>query len=116
VTDTQFTELASGLEFPEGPVALPDGSVVLVEIAGKRITRVNADGTTETLAEVHGGPNGLAVGPDGSLFVCNNGGSFTFVDLDGLLLPGPFDPDNYSGGLIQRLDADGSLVDLYTNW
>ena len=116
VTDTQFTELASGLEFPEGPVALPDGSIVLVEIAGKRITRVNADRTTETLAEVHGGPNGLAVGPDGSLFVCNNGGSFTFVDLDGLLVPGPFDPDNYSGGLIQRLDADGSLVDLYTNW
>ena len=27
--------LATGLEFPEGPVVMPDGSVVLVEIRGQ---------------------------------------------------------------------------------
>lgn len=115
VTDIQLTELASGLEFPEGPMAMPDGSIVVVEIAGKRITRVRPDGSTETVAEIKGGPNGLAVGPDGSWYLCNNGGCFTFVDLGGILLPGPFDPDHYSGGLIQRIEADGTIVELYTN-
>ena len=36
--------LATDLEFPEGPVVMPDGSVVLVEIRGKRLTRVYPDG------------------------------------------------------------------------
>ena len=31
--------LATDLEFPEGPVVMPDGSVVLVEIRGKRLAR-----------------------------------------------------------------------------
>ena len=35
--------LATDLEFPEGPVVMPDGSVVLVEIRGQRLTR-NDDG------------------------------------------------------------------------
>ncbi len=107
--------LASGLEFPEGPVALADGSVVVVEMFGRRVTRIAPDGSTSTVVEVSGGPNGLAAGPDGCLILCNNGGAFTPVDLDGLLLPGPFDPENYSGGLIQRIDADGSVSNLYTN-
>ncbi len=37
---SQFTTVATGLRFPEGPVAMPDGSVILVEIAAGRITRV----------------------------------------------------------------------------
>ncbi len=111
----ELTEIASGLRFPEGPIAMADGSVVLVEIFGPRITRVAPDGTTTTVAEVPGGPNGAAIGPDGALYLCNNGGCFTPVELDGLLVPGPFDPDRYIGGRIQRLDlATGALVDLYT--
>lgn len=110
-----FTEIAAGLDFPEGPVAMPDGSLVVAEIAGQRVTRIASDGATETIAEIKGGPNGLAVGPDGSWFVCNNGGCYTFVDIDGVVAPGPFDPDKYSGGLIQRIDTDGSVIDLYTN-
>jgi gluconolactonase len=95
-------------------VALPDGSVLVVEVFGERISRIGTDGKVETVAEVRGGPNGLAVGPDGALFVCNNGRSFTPVDLGGLSLPGPFDPDRYIGGRIQRVDADGTVTDLYT--
>jgi gluconolactonase len=111
----ELTEIASGFRFPEGPIAMADGSVVLVEIFGPRITRVARDGTTTTVAEVRGGPNGAAIGPDGALYLCNNGGCFTPVELDGLLVPGPFDPDRYIGGRIQRLDlATGALVDLYT--
>ena len=69
-----LTEITSGLRFPEGPVAMDDGSVVLVEIFGPRITRVQPDGSKETVAEIVGGPNGLAVGPDGAFYLCNNGG------------------------------------------
>jgi gluconolactonase len=110
------TEIASGLRFPEGPIAMSDGSVVLVEMFGPRITRVRPDGSTEVVAEVPGGPNGAAIGPDGALYLCNNGGCFTPVDLGGLLLPGPFDPAAYIGGRIQRVDLDsGEVTDLYTH-
>ncbi len=55
--------LATDLEFPEGPVVLPDGSVVLVEIRGQRLTRVYPDGRKEVVAQIPGGPNGAALGP-----------------------------------------------------
>lgn len=64
---------AEGLAFPEGPVVMQDGSVILVELAGGRITRC-WNGRTETVCEIGGGPNGAAIGPDGALYVCNNGG------------------------------------------
>ena len=44
--------VAEGLRFPEGPVAMPDGSVVLVEMFGQRVTRVHPDGSQSTVAEV----------------------------------------------------------------
>ena len=111
----EFTEITTGLRFPEGPIAMPDGSVILVEMFGPRITRVQPDGSKETVAEIVGGPNGAAIGPDGSLYLCNNGGCFTPVDLGELLLPGPFDPSRYIGGRIQKVDlATGAVTDLYT--
>ena len=71
---------------------MPDGSIVVVEIAGERITRIARDGATATLAEVPGGPNGLAVGPDGAFYLCNNGRCFTFVDLGGSAAARPVRP------------------------
>jgi len=112
----EIDEVASGLRFPEGPVAMPDGSVLVVEMFGPRITRVQPDGSTETVAEVAGGPNGLAIGPDGAGYLCNNGGCFSPLELGDLLLPGPFDPERYVGGRIQRVDLDsGEVTDLYTH-
>jgi gluconolactonase len=111
----EWVEVTSGLRFPEGPIAMPDGSVVLVEMFGPRITRVHPDGSKETVADIVGGPNGLAVGPDGALYLCNNGGCFTAVDVGEMLFPGPFDPTRYIGGRIQRVDvASGTVTDLYT--
>lgn len=108
----QFTTVATGLRFPEGPVAMPDGSVILVEIAAGRITRVRPDGSTETVAEPGGGPNGLAMGPDGKLYCCNNGG-FNYVERSGLLIPHG-QADDYSGGRIERIDiATGKVETLY---
>ncbi|HUF32274.1 MAG TPA: SMP-30/gluconolactonase/LRE family protein [Acidimicrobiales bacterium] len=108
-------EVASGLRFPEGPVAMPDGSVLLVEIAGGTLSRVSPDGTVSVVAEPGGGPNGTAIGPDGAAYLCNNGGCFTWHDVMGLTVPGPFDASSYSGGRIERVDLDSGKVEvLYT--
>src|SRR3546814_8126979 len=98
----EFRRVLFRSRFPEGPVAMPDGSVIVVEIAAGRITRVRPDGTKETVAEPGGGPNGLAIGPDGKLYCCNNGG-FGWVEADGLLIPHGTAAD-YAGGSIPRLD------------
>jgi len=111
----ELTEITSGLRFPEGPIAMLDGSVIVVEMFGPRLTRVLPDGTKQTIAEIPGGPNGAAIGPDGAVYLCNNGGCFQPVDLGGLMFPGAFDPELYIGGRIQRVDlGDGSVTDLYT--
>ena len=110
----EFRELATGLKFPEGPVAMDDGSVILVEIAGGRITRVKPDGKTQTIAKTGGGPNGLAIGPDGALYVCNNGNNFIYTKRQGLTIPGHA-PESHVGGQIERVDiATGKVETLYS--
>lgn len=112
---SELVEVTSGLEFPEGPIAMPDGSVILVEMFGPRLTRVLADGTKETVAEVPGGPNGAALGPDGAIYVANNGARFTKTEMDGMTFPGPTTPGKYIGGRISRVDVEtGEVTDLYT--
>ena len=105
--------VAEGLEFPEGPIAMNDGSVILTEIKGQRLTRIHPDGRKETVVETGGGPNGAAIGPDGAIYITNNGGSFTWPEQDGLTIPGPT-PPSHTGGYIQRYDlASGKLTTLY---
>ncbi|TNF89877.1 MAG: SMP-30/gluconolactonase/LRE family protein [Gammaproteobacteria bacterium] len=108
-----MTVLAEGLRFPEGPIAMPDGSVILVEIARGTLTRV-VDGETEVIAELGGGPNGAAIGPDGFCYVCNNGGFQWNTRADGRLFPGN-EPENYASGRIEVVDLDTRRVEvLYT--
>ncbi len=98
---SKFEVLAEGLAFPEGPVIMPDGSVVLVELLGGRITRV-WDGRKETISQIGGGPNGAELGPDGALYICNCGGA------------DPADPhlaDASQPGRIERLDLRTGKVD-----
>ena len=57
--------IAEGLVFPEGPVVMADGSVIVVEIMSKKVTRCWGDLRKETVSEPGGGPNGAAIGPDG---------------------------------------------------
>jgi gluconolactonase len=108
----ELVEVASGLRFPEGPIAMDDGSVVLVEIERGTLTRVSADGEVSVVADCGGGPNGAAIGPDGKVYICNNGG-FSWGELEGFLVPGDKPPD-YIGGRIQRVDLDsGEVETLY---
>ena len=62
----EITEITSGLRFPEGPVWMPDGSVLCVELLGGTVVRVQSDGKKAVVSENGGSPNGLAIGPDGS--------------------------------------------------
>ncbi|MCU1455165.1 MAG: gluconolaconase [Acidimicrobiales bacterium] len=106
---TEMAVVATGLQFPEGPVALPDGSVLVVEIARGTLTRVTPTGDVDVVAECGGGPNGAAFGPDGRVWICNNGG-FSWDRDRGRLVPvGP--AADYSGGRIQAVDLESGRVE-----
>src|ERR671936_155805 len=108
----KITQIASGLRFPEGPVAMPDGSVILVEIERRTLSRVTPDGTVRVIATLGGGPNGAAMGPGGKIFVTNNGG-LKFVDRPGRLFPIGQAAD-YRHGSIQVVDPEtGKFETLY---
>lgn len=106
-------EITNGLRFPEGPIAMDDGSIVLVEIERGTLSRVSAEGVVSVIADLGGGPNGAAVGPDGAVYVCNNGG-FEWSEQNGSLRPAGT-PVDYSGGRIERVELDTGRVEvLYT--
>ncbi|HTY48924.1 MAG TPA: SMP-30/gluconolactonase/LRE family protein [Steroidobacteraceae bacterium] len=108
----ELTVVAEGLQFPEGPVALADGSVLVVEIRRGTLTRVTPDGAQRVVAHLGGGPNGAAIGPDGAVYVCNNGAAWTWQEGEAHLPNGP--PAQYRGGSIQRVDlATGRFTTLY---
>lgn len=90
--------VAEGLLFPEGPVALSDGSVLLTEIERATLTRVGPDGKVEIVAETGGGPNGAAIGPDGAVYLCNNGGRFA--------------SGNWNGGWVERVHLGTGEVEV----
>jgi len=97
---SDVTILATGLGFPEGPVVCADGSVVLTEIRNNQCSRVTPDGKVSVFSKAGGGPNGLAIGPDGFFYLCNNGGS-RYVEGHSMGI-GPH-PD-YKFGSVQRID------------
>ncbi|MEB2319447.1 MAG: SMP-30/gluconolactonase/LRE family protein [Pseudomonadota bacterium] len=103
--------LAEGLEFPEGPVLAPDGSLLVVEIRRGTLTRIDArTGKATIVARPGGGPNGAAIGPDGACYVCNNGG-FEWRSHAGILMPA-LEPADYGGGRIERIDLETGRVDV----
>lgn len=104
--------IAEGLRFPEGPVAMRDGSVLLVEIERQTLTRVSPTGEVSVVAEVPGGPNGTAIGPDGRAYICNNGGMEWIRDQGTLRAGGT--PQSYVSGSIDAVDlASGEVTRLY---
>ena len=115
MSELELTLVAEGLKFPEGPIAMRDGSVILTEIEGRRVIRVAPDGKIKVVAEIDGGPNGLAVGPDNALYLANNGGALQFHVRGGVNVVGPA-PREHKGGSIQRIDpTTGVVTTLHTH-
>lgn len=105
MSDAGVDIIAEGLVFPEGPVAMADGSVLVLELGAGRVTRC-WNGRTETVAEPGGGPNGAAIGPDGALYICNSGG-IDLIKLGNRTGPG-------AEGRIERIDlATGKVERVY---
>lgn len=114
----EYRVVAEGLEFPEGPLELPGGDILVTEIKAGTLTRITPNGEKSMFARTGGGPNGAALGPEGAVFVAQNGGfSWTTRPLpDGSqgTFPGEQPPD-YIGGQIQRVSPDGGEVTtIYT--
>lgn len=108
-----YRVVTEGLGFPEGPVVMPDGTVIVCEIKNRCLTRVYSDGSKEIIAQLNGAPNGAAVGHDGALYICNNGDGFAWGDPGGVTQPVGGNPE-YSGGRIERVDlTTGDVTELY---
>ncbi|MDX8354136.1 SMP-30/gluconolactonase/LRE family protein [Cognatiyoonia sp. IB215182] len=113
-------EVCSGLGFPEGPVAMDDGAVLFVDIKQETLVRLTPDGKTTTITKIPGGPNGVAIGPDGAAYVCNNGGVYSFVPYEHegvqITVPAPIRP-NYEGGSVHRVDLQsGAVTQLFDSY
>lgn len=105
--------VADGLQYPEGPVSLPDGSLIFSEVAAGRVTQLSAG---PRLSRRHfqtgGSPAGCALGPDSAVYVCNGGGTQFRRDQGRLE---PWGPTMDSAvARIERIDLhDGSVAVLY---
>jgi gluconolactonase len=110
--------VADGLGFPEGPIAMADGSLLFVDIKNETLSRLGVDGRIDAVAGIPGGPNGAAIGPDGAAYICNNGGAYTFGPLDlGKVVTVPMPNPNFTGGSIQRVDlTTGQVTLLYDSY
>ena len=106
----QLTEIATGLRFPEGPVALPDGDFLVAEMAGGCLTHLDANGQRIRTVPLGGGPNGVALGPDGYAYVCNNGGQ-EWRQVGPVLIPDG-QSRTYDGGRIERVDLRTGTVEV----
>lgn len=105
--------VADDLWFPEGPVWVGDGSLLVVEIRRRTLTQIWLDGRKRIVAELGGGPNGAAMGPDGHAYVCNNGGFAFRQRADGRWVTHGT-PDDYETGRIERVNlTTGKVERLY---
>jgi gluconolactonase len=110
--------VAEGLNFPGGPLALADGDVLVAEIGGGTLGRIGRDGSRSVLAEVGGAPTGAALGPDGAIYLCNNGAPKMVRERlpDGRTAYRPPQPGELSpgiGGQVQRVSLDGKVATVH---
>jgi gluconolactonase len=95
------TLLASGLGFPEGPVVMPDGGIVICDGNTGELLRWDG-GAFAKFAHTGGSPWGAVLGSDGAIYVTQGGN-----------VPGSGDYSADPG--IQRVHADGTVDRLYTH-
>lgn len=64
---TKVQVIKEGFQGTEGPISLPDGSLIFTETNASRITKIDKDGNTSTFLENTNGSNGLAFDAKGRL-------------------------------------------------
>jgi gluconolactonase len=97
--------LAAGIGFTEGPLWTADGRLLVASVSRGLVYTVALDGAApDVIAEPGGGPNGLAVTADGSVWIAQNGGSVT-----------PSRSERPATAGLQRLQAEtGVVADVLT--
>jgi len=108
--------VAEGLRFPEGPIAMPDGGLIFVEVEGRTLSRIDPSGVVDVIAHFEGCPNGAALGPDGRVYVCNNGGFAWKFQRNGIGRQPVGKSADYSGGRIEAVDIHTGVIEtLYSD-
>lgn len=90
--------VASDLGWPEGPAVLGDGRVAFVETYRSQVSTWSPAAGHVRLADVGGGPNAVALGDDGCLYACQNGG-----------VVGPWRAAERRPPSIQKISPDGAV-------
>ena len=94
--------IANNLFFPEGPISLKDGTILVVEINRGTLTKILPNGDKIIIAKLGDGPNGAAIGPDGFCYICNNGGFEWEISPDQKFRRPISQSNNYKFGKIVR--------------
>jgi gluconolactonase len=110
--------VADNLNFPAGALALASGDVIVAEVCGGGLVRIGRDGAKSVFAATGGAPTGTAFGPDGAIYVCNNGAPKIVREKlpDGRTAYRPPNPGELPagvGGQIQRVTPDGKVSTVH---
>lgn len=83
--DGELETLARGFQFTEGPLWLPDDSLLFQDIKAEKTYRYQADGgDPQTVREQTGAANGQTFAPDGRIVFCEqNGRRLSIMNPDG---------------------------------
>lgn len=65
---TPIEFIKDGFSGTEGPIGLPDGSLLFTETQANRITRIAEDGSTSVFLEDSNGANGLGIAANGDVY------------------------------------------------
>ncbi len=112
---TELTQITTGLQFPEGPVALDDGGVLVVELARGALSRVHPDGRIDLVADCGGSPEWcrLRARRPGVSSATTVGSSRSPTSRESAATHAR--SRRTSGGMIQAVDLDtGDVETLYT--
>lgn len=98
----EFTAVSTDVGFTEGPVFTQRGSLVFVSIDRGLVYEFDS-GETRVLGRTGAGPNGAAEGPDGVIYVAQNGGQWPASRTEGV-----------TGG-VQGIQPDGTVRTVTTD-